>query len=69
MTEVTSGVLVKMKHIRSANLCAGGMKDWFAENKIDYRGLRDGIPAEVLEATGDPYALRVVEIARADHGR
>lgn len=67
-TEVTSGALVRMKHIRAARLCANGTKDWFAHHEIDVRRLRQGIPVEEIEATGDKMALDVARIARADHG-
>lgn len=66
--EVTSGVLVKMRHIRAANLCASGTKAWFDHHEIDMRRLRDGVPVEEIEATGDKMAFDVAGIARADHG-
>lgn len=70
MTEVTSGVVVRMKHIRLASLCAKGTREWFAHHDLNYSDfLSNGIPVEVMEATGDQMALKVCEIARADHGR
>lgn len=68
MTEVTSGVLVKMRHIRTADLCATGTKDWFAKYQIDMRLLLKGIPVEVIEATGDPFGMEVAKVAREEHG-
>ncbi len=65
-TEVTS-VLVTMKHIRTAGICANGARDWFAHHNIELRRLRQGIPVEELEATGDKMALDVARIARADY--
>lgn len=67
--EVTSGVLVYLRHIRAAKICASGMKEWFDHNGIDWRRLKTGLPVEELEATGDKLALDVAKIARADHGR
>lgn len=64
MTEVTSAVLVKVKHIRP--FCWSGAKDWFDAHDIDYRRLRVGIPVEELESTGDKLALEVAERARKD---
>lgn len=47
-------------------LCARGIRDWFARYDLDYRTFVDaGLPASVLEATGDDFALRVVAAARA----
>lgn len=63
--EVTSGPLVKMKHIRP--LCWDGTKTWFERHAIDYRRLREGIPVEEIEATGDKMALDVARRAREDH--
>ena len=66
MTEVTS-VRVRMKHIRAERLCAGGAREWWRRHKLDWSDfLANGIEASVLEATGDAYALRVVERARAE---
>ena len=67
--EVTSEIRVYMRHIRAANFCRDGMKDWFNHYGIDWRGLRQGIPIEVLEATGDKLALDVVKVARDEHGQ
>lgn len=63
-SEVTSGVLVKMKHIRP--LCWDGTKRWFDSHGIDHRRLRQGIPVEEIEATGDKMALDVAARARQD---
>lgn len=66
MSEVTSGVLVHMRHIRAQKLCAGGTKAWFEHHGIDWRRLREGIPVEEIEATGDQMALDVGKRARED---
>lgn len=68
MSEVTS-LRVYMRHLRTAKLCAPGAKDWWARHNLDFRDfVRNGIAAETLIETGDPDALRVVEIARTEHG-
>lgn len=66
MSEVTSGVLVYMRHIRAQKLCADGTKEWFEHHGLDWRRLRDGIPVEEIEATGDRMALDVAKIAREE---
>jgi hypothetical protein len=49
------------------SLCAIGTRKWFKEHKLDFRDfLRNGIDEEILLATGDAFAVAVVEQA---HGR
>lgn len=62
--EVTSGVLVKMKHIRP--ICWDGTKRWCDLHGIDPRRFREGVPVEEVEATGDKVALEVAKRARED---
>jgi hypothetical protein len=53
-----------MRHVRAARLCTRGARAWFKLYKFDYNDfLANGIPAGVLEATGDPLALRAVAAA------
>lgn len=66
-------VLVTMRHARAASLsgvgvlCAPSIRAWFARHDLDLQTfLRAGLPASVLEATGDAFALRAVAIARAE---
>lgn len=67
---MTSKIRVRMKHIRKADLCARGTREWFAHHNLNYSDfLTNGIPVEVMEATGDQAALNVAKIAREDHGR
>lgn len=68
MTEL----IVTMQHVRTVpglgprpGLCARGARAWFHRHGIDWGAfLRDGVPADVLLATGDGLALKVVEWAR-----
>lgn len=56
-----------MHHIRNANLCAGGSREWFKKYGIDWSGfLSEGVPVEVIEATGDELGFRVAAIARQE---
>lgn len=65
MTEVTS--TVRVKHLRAAKICTAGARAWWRAEGLDWNAfLRDGIPAQTLLDTGDPRAVRVVEIAEAD---
>lgn len=53
--------------------CRTGIRTWCAQNGVDWNRLRHhGLPAELLLAIGDPFALAVVEHAKqveASHGR
>lgn len=54
-----------MAHIRSIGLCSRGAASWFASHGLDWFDfVQNGIDADVLEATGDHYALAVVAHAR-----
>lgn len=45
--------------------CRGKSREWFKRHGLDWRSfVRHGIPAEVLEATGDGLAMAVVKWAR-----
>lgn len=63
-------VMVRMEHIRAARMCSGGARDFFKRHNLSWDAfLKEGIPAEELEATGDAMALQVVEVARGQQGR
>lgn len=69
MTEVTSGVIARVKHVRAARMCMKGMRAWFLHHGLPLDEFRtNGLPVEVLERTGDEMALRVGRVAREDHG-
>lgn len=54
-----------MQDIREIKLCAAGARDFAKRHGIDwFKFLTEGIEAEVLEKTGDAFALRAVENAR-----
>jgi len=59
-------IRVTVEHVRAARLCSAGMRVWLDHHGIDFGTfLRDGVPVEQLEATGDAFALHVSAIARA----
>lgn len=65
--EVTSEPVCWMRHLRTAKICSGGARSWWPRNGLDWNDfLKNGIPGEKLLETGDPFARRVVEIARAE---
>lgn len=62
---MSTQTLITIDHVRAVGLCVNGTRTWFARQGLDFRSfLRDGLQAEVLLATGDAMALRVVEHAR-----
>lgn len=60
-----SDPLVKIEHLRSANLCVHGARTWFATHGLSFREfLQHGIPASRIEATGDALGIKVATCAR-----
>jgi len=61
---------VTMRHIREEHLCASGARFFFNRYGLDWsRFLREGIPADELEATGDALVAGVVARAREEAAR
>lgn len=58
-------VMVKMEHARAARMCSRGARAFAVRHGLDWgRFLKEGLPAEQIEATGDAMAMQVVEVAR-----
>lgn len=58
-------VVVTVAHLRMANMCIRGAKQWARYMGLDFDAfMRHGIPASQLEATGDAFAIQVAKIAR-----
>lgn len=58
-------VLVKMVHVRKAEMCSRGARAFFIKHGLDWQQfLATGIPACELEATGDAMAIEVAKVAR-----
>ncbi len=54
-------LIVRAEDIRAARLCFQGARPWFRRHGLDWQVfLAAGLPAEVLAATGDTLALRVI---------
>lgn len=54
-----------MADVRAARMCSAGARRWFDKQGFDYPDfLKNGIATEQFIATGDPMALKVVEVAR-----
>lgn len=60
-------VMVRMKHLRMAGMCNREPRTFCAQQGLSWSDfVSEGLPAELLEATGDPMAIRVAAIARED---
>ncbi len=61
---------VRVRHLRAADLCMKGAREWFARHGFPWSDfVASGIAADRLLATGDKLAQDVVTIAERDHGR
>lgn len=59
-----------MRHIRGASICSPGARHWFMQQGWNWSDfLKNGRPASDFEATGDPFAARVAELAREEAAR
>lgn len=62
---MSEDVIVTIDDVRAVTLCARGARNWFRANRLDFNlFLQEGLPASVLEATGDSLALKVVTYAK-----
>jgi hypothetical protein len=60
-------VIITMRDVRAAQMCSRGAREFANRHGIDWRlFVTSGIPSEQLEATADPMALRIVEVARVN---
>lgn len=58
-------IVVKMEHVRAAKMCIRGARAFFERHNLDWNTfIREGLPVEQIEATGDAMALQVAEVAR-----
>ena len=62
---MTDDPLVRIEHVKKAGMCTRGARAWFAHQGLDYQEfLFNGMPASVIEATGDAMGVQVARIAR-----
>lgn len=58
---------VTLAHCRALGYCARGMRDFFVRHQLDWPAFRsNGLPADVIAATGDAMAQRAAELARQE---
>lgn len=60
-------LMITMRHVRAADLCSRGSRNWFEKYGLSWNEfLTTGISADRILATGDAFAVRVVEKARME---
>lgn len=64
-------IMVTMRHVRLAGLCANNLRRYFAPIGGDAlrRFCTDGLPIAEVEGYGDAIALKVAAVARQDAAR
>ncbi len=68
--EVTSDgeIIVRMRHVRAARLCAGGSRAWFTRHGLSWSTfLSYGLPVSALRSLKDPLADRAIVEAEKEH--
>lgn len=64
---MSCGIRVHVRHVRAAMFCTRGMREWLHAHGFDITDfVKNGMPIEKWEATGDALALKVGEIARKE---
>lgn len=59
--------LVSMRHVRAMRWCSSGARAWCARYGVEWSTfLRPGVPASVMEATGDGLGIRLAKFAREE---
>lgn len=64
---------ITIQHVRKAGLCARGYVQWARSKGFTRDQIRDhlknGMPIEEAEALNDPFANRVIAVAKAEAAR
>lgn len=67
-TDNPSGIIIRMRDVRRAKMCANGTRGWFEQLGLDYgKFLAEGAPIELVETIDDEMARQVCAIARKFH--
>lgn len=62
-----AAVVVRMRHVRAAGLCASGARSWCQRHDFDWTVfLTEGVAAEEVTSRGCALADRVVAVARQE---
>lgn len=69
---MTEDVIVTVRHKTRLKMCNRGVRPWMNSQVVDgvqlswKQFLETGYPASVLRKTGDPFAIRVCELAEKE---
>lgn len=70
MTEPTDDPMVTLEHCRRLQYCSRGMRAFFERRGLDWTAFRHGgLPASIIEATGDAMAIDAARLARTEAGQ
>jgi hypothetical protein len=59
--------IVTLEHCRRLEYCSRGLRAFFARHGLDLRDFAEnGLPASVIEATGDSMAIAAAGLARTE---
>lgn len=61
--------LVTFKHIRALGYCTPRLREWCQLNGFEMREFRDGIDADRLRQTGDPFAIAAADLAEQENNQ
>lgn len=65
MSEKKEVIIITLQDMRSLKYCARGARSFLLRHDLSWTEFLDhGISSDVLEATGDAMALKLVEVAR-----
>ena len=65
MINEEASVIVNMSHVRQCKMCSRGARVFFERHGLDWQEfIKNGLPSEVIEQTGDAMALQVVKVAK-----
>lgn len=61
-----NNMIVKLEHVRQVHFCSRGVRAFCERHNLDWnKFIKEGLPEEVILATGDHMAREVVEAAWA----
>jgi len=70
VTAAARPAMVRMEHVRALHMCSRGARRWLRRYGLDWSDfVRQGLPAALLRASGDPQAIALADLAEDEHGR
>lgn len=67
---MSEDLIVHLDDLHTVGYCHRGARRWFARQGWDWLAfVRDGLPVEAFEATGDAMALKLAQFVRTRNGQ